>query len=306
MIIRHNKGCLEVGERTLVMGILNVTPDSFYDGGKYDDLESALNHARKMIEDGADIIDVGGESTRPGSSHVTADEELRRVIPIIKELSRETDKPISIDTYKAEVADKAIEAGAQIVNDISGLQADNEMVRVVAANNTPIIIMHIKGQPHDFPKDPIYDDLISEIILFFKKKIDFAVKSGIAENNIIIDPGIGFGKTPLHNLEILKRLSELKCLNRPVMIGTSRKSFISSMLRLSEPARPRPHSLLAQASSGGRSGGEEGLSKDNSQLVGTLVTLVIAIMKGVNIVRVHDVKEAVQVTKMCRAIESTN
>ncbi|MBO1224262.1 MAG: dihydropteroate synthase [Candidatus Scalindua sediminis] len=306
MIIKHNKGCLEVGERTLVMGILNVTPDSFCDGGKYDDLESALNHARKMIEDGADIIDVGGESTRPGSSHVTADEELRRVIPVIKELSRETDKPISIDTYKAEVADKAIEAGAQIVNDISGLQADNEMVRVVAANNTPIIIMHIKGQPHDFPKDPIYDDLISEIILFFKKKIDFAVKSGIAENNIIIDPGIGFGKTPLHNLEILKRLSELKCLNRPVMIGTSRKSFISSMLRLSEPARLRPHSLLAQASSGGRSGGEEGLSKDNSQLVGTLVTLVIAIMKGVNIVRVHDVKEAVQVTKMCRAIESTN
>ena len=290
----------------MVMGILNVTPDSFYDGGRYDDLESALNHARKMIEDGADIIDVGGESTRPGSSHVTADEELRRVIPVIKELSRETDKPISIDTYKAEVADKAIEAGAQIVNDISGLQADNEMVRVVAANNTPIIIMHIKGQPHDFPKDPIYDDLISEIILFFKKKIDFAVKSGIAENNIIIDPGIGFGKTPLHNLEILKRLSELKCLNRPVMIGTSRKSFISSMLRLSEPARLRPHSLLAQASSGGRSGGEEGLSKDNSQLVGTLVTLVIAIMKGVNIVRVHDVKEAVQVTKMCRAIESTN
>lgn len=314
MVIKHNKGCLEVGERTLVMGILNVTPDSFYDGGKYDDLESALNHARKMIEDGADIIDVGGESTRPGSSHVSANEELRRVIPVIKELSKETDKPISIDTYKAEVADKAIEAGAQIVNDISGLQADNEMVRVVAANNTPVIIMHIKGQPHDFPKDPIYDDLISEIILFFKKKIDFAVKSGIANNNIIIDPGIGFGKTPLHNLEILKRLSELKCLNHPVMIGTSRKSFISSMLRLSEPARLRPHSpveydqlnLLHGASSGGRSGGEEGLSKDNSQPVGTLVTLVIAIMKGVNIVRVHDVKEAVQVTKMCRAIESTN
>ncbi len=306
MIIKHNKGCLEVGEETLVMGILNVTPDSFYDGGKYDDLESALNHARKMIEDGADIIDIGGESTRPDSGYVTADEEIRRVIPVIKELSKETHKPISIDTYKAEVADKAIEAGAQIINDISGLQADNEMVRVVAANNTPIIIMHIKGQPHDFLKNPIYDDLIPEIILFFKKKIDFAVKSGIADNNIIIDPGIGFGKTPLHNLEILKRLSELKCLNRPVMIGTSHKSFISSILKISEPARLRPHSLLAQASSGGRSGGEEGLSKDNSQLVGTLVTLVIAIMKGVNIVRVHDVKEAVQVTKMCKAIESTN
>ncbi len=269
----------------MVMGILNVTPDSFYDGGRYDDLESALNRARKMIEDGADIIDVGGESTRPGSSHVSANEELRRIIPVIKELSRETDRPISVDTYKAEVADKAIEAGAQIVNDISGLQADNEMVRVVAANNTPVIIMHIKGQPHDFPKDPIYDDLISEIILFFKKKIDFAVKSGIADNNIIIDPGIGFGKTSLHNLEILKRLSELKCLNHPVMIGTSRKSFINSVLK---------------------SSGDEGFSKDNSQLVGTLVTLIIAIMKGVNIVRVHDVKEAVQVTKMCKAIELAN
>ncbi len=269
----------------MVMGILNVTPDSFYDGGRYDDLESALNRARKMIEDGADIIDVGGESTRPGSSHVSASEELRRIIPVIKELSRETNKPISVDTYKAEVADKAIEAGAQIVNDISGLQADNEMVRVVAANNTPVIIMHIKGQPHDFPKDPIYDDLISEIILFFKKKIDFAVKSGIADNNIIIDPGIGFGKTPLHNLEILKRLSELKCLNHPVMIGTSRKSFISSVLKPSE---------------------DEGFSKDNSQFVGTLVTLIIAIMKGVNIVRVHDVEEAVQVTKMCKAVELAN
>jgi dihydropteroate synthase len=294
LIIKHNKGSLEIGKKALVMGILNATPDSFYDGGKYDDLESALNHARKMIDDGADIIDVGGESTRPGSSYVPAEEELRRVIPIIKELSRETDKPVSVDTYKAVVADKAIEAGAQVVNDISGLQADNEMVRVVAANNTPVIIMHIKGQPHNFPKEPIYDDLISEIIQFFKKKIDFAVKSGIADNNIIIDPGIGFGKTPLHNLEILKRLSELKCLNRPVMIGTSRKSFISDVLKLSEPARPC------------RSGGEEGFSKDNSQLVGTLVTLIVAIIKGVNIVRVHDVKEAVQVTRMCNAIELTN
>jgi dihydropteroate synthase len=162
--------------------------------------------------------------------------------------------------------------------------------------------MHIKGQPHDFPKDPIYDDLISEIILFFKKKIDFAVKSGIADNNIIIDPGIGFGKTPLHNLEILKRLSELKCLNHPIMIGTSRKSFINSVLKPSEPARPCPPVPVRT----GLSGGDEGFSKDNSQLVGTLVTLIIAIMKGVNIVRVHDVKEAVQVTKMCKAIELVN
>ncbi len=285
MIIRHNKGCLEIGEKTLVTGILNVTPDSFYDGGKYNDLESALNHARKMIEDGADIIDIGGESTRPGSSSVSADEEIRRVIPIIKELSKETQRPISIDTYKAEVADEAIKAGAQIINDISGLQADNEMARVVAANNTPLIIMHIKGHPHNFPKNPIYDKLIPEVILFFKRRIEFAVESGITRNNIIIDPGIGFGKTPKHNLEILKQLNELKCLNLPIMIGTSRKSFISNVLELSE--------------------GND-LPKCNSQLIGTLVTLVIAVIKGVNIVRVHDVKESVQAIKMYGAIELTN
>ena len=285
MIIRHNKGYLEIGEKTLVMGILNVTPDSFYDGGKYYGLEKALNHARNMIEDGADIIDIGGESTRPDSEYVSDSEELKRVIPIIKELSRETDKPISIDTYKAKVADKAIEAGAQIVNDISGLKADNEMARVVAKNNAPVIIMHIKGQPHNFPKEPDYDDVILDIILSLKERIDFAIKSGIEDNNIIIDPGIGFGKTPKHNLEIIKRLSKLKNLNRPVMIGTSRKSFISTVL--DPPTKDR-------------------LSKYNSQLIGTLVTLVFAIINGANIVRVHDVQEAVQAVKTCRAITSIN
>lgn len=259
------------------MGILNVTPDSFYDGGKHNDLERSLSHARKMIEDGADIIDVGGESTRPGSSFVSADEELRRVIPVIRELSKETDKPISIDTYKAVVAGKAIEVGAQIVNDISGLQSDSEMVKVVAANNIPIIIMHIKGQPHNFPKRPIYDNLISEIIMFFNKRIDYAVKSGVEDKNIIIDPGIGFGKTPEQNLEILKRLNEMKCLNQPIMIGTSRKSFISFALRDSKG---------------------DVVSKDEKQLIGTLVTLVVAITKGANVVRVHDVKESVHVAEM--------
>ncbi len=259
------------------MGILNMTPDSFYDGGKYNNLEKALNHARKMIEDGADIIDVGGESTRPGSSFVPADEELRRVIPVISELRKETDKPISIDTYKAVVAGKAIEAGAQIVNDISGLQADNEMAGVVAANNIPIVIMHIKGQPHDFPKHPVYDNLISEIIRFFNKRIDYATKSGIENKNIIIDPGIGFGKTSEQNLEILRRLNELKHIKQPIMIGVSRKSFISYVLRDSK---------------------ETGISKYNSQLIGTLVALTVAITKGANIVRVHDIKEAVQVAKM--------
>ena len=267
------------------MGILNVTPDSFYDGGKYYGIEDALNRARKMIDEGADIIDVGGESTRPNSSFISADEETKRIVPLIKELSKETQIPISIDTYKAKVADEAIKAGAQIINDISGLQADKEMVRVAATNDTPIIIMHIKGRPHDFPKDPVYDELIPEIISFLEKKIEYSVKSGIAHDKIIIDPGIGFGKGAEHNVEILRHLNEFKCLNMPIMIGTSRKSFISKILELSR---------------------DNDIKDSDSRLIGTLVTLVLAVSKGANIVRVHDVKEAVQVIKMYRSIEVSN
>lgn len=285
MIIKHNKGHLDTSEKTLVMGILNVTPDSFYDGGNYYDIEDALNRARKMIDDGADIIDIGGESTRPNSTYVSIDEETKRVIPIIKELSKEIQTPISIDTYKSEVADKAIKAGAQIINDISGLQADKEMTKVVAANNTPVIIMHIKGLPHDFPKDPTYVELIPEIISFLEKRIEYSVKSGIAHDKIIIDPGIGFGKGAKHNLEILRHLNELKCLNLPIMIGTSQKSFISKTLDLSE---------------------DSDIKENDSRLIGTLVTLVISLLKGANIVRVHNVKEAVQTIKMYRAVEITN
>jgi dihydropteroate synthase len=283
LVIKQDKGCLEFGKEIIVAGVLNVTPDSFYDGGKNSDLGSALSHARRMIEDGADIIDIGGESTRPDSSYVSADEEKLRVIPVIKELSKETHIPISIDTYKAEVAEEAIKAGAQIINDISGLQADDEMARVAAENNTPIIIMHIKGHPHDFPKDPVYDNLIPEIISFFERRIEDAVNSGIAHNNIIIDPGIGFGKKPEHNLAILRQLNDFKCLNLPIMVGTSRKSFISNVLELSD---------------------EQNLPTSDARLAGTLVTLIIAVINGANIVRVHDVREAVQAIKMYRAIES--
>ena len=285
MIIRHNKGYLDISEKTLVMGILNVTPDSFYDGGKYYDIEDALNRARKMIDDGADIIDIGGESTRPNSSYVPADEEIRRIVPIIKELSKEIHIPISIDTYKADVADKAIKAGAQIINDISGLQADKEMVRVAATNNTPIIVMHIKGRPHEFPKDPVYNELIPEIISFLERRIEYSVKSGIAHDKMIVDPGIGFGKGAHHNVEILRQLNKFKCLNLPIMIGTSRKSFVSRVLELS---------------------GDNDMKENDSRLIGTLVTLVIAVSKGANIVRVHDVKEAVQVIKMYKSIEVSN
>ena len=285
MIIRHDKGYLDIGCKPLVMGILNVTPDSFYDGGKYFGIDDALNRAREMIDDGADILDVGGESTRPNSNYVSVEEEIRRVIPLIKEISKETQVPISIDTYKAEVADKAIKAGAQIINDISGLQADKEMAKIAAAHNTPIIIMHIKGRPHDFPKDPVYTDLIPEIISFFERKIEYSIKSGIAHNKIIIDPGIGFGKGVEHNIEILRQLNKFKCMDLPIMIGTSRKSFIDKVLEPSDDVN----------------------SKENySHLLGTLVTLVIAVSNGANIVRVHDVKEAVQAIKMYKSIVLSN
>ncbi len=281
MIVKDLKGCIEIGKETLVMGTLNVTPDSFYDGGRYYGLEKALSWARGMVGDGADIIDVGGVSTRPGSKPVSESEELKRVIPVIRELSKEIDIPISIDTYKAKVAEKAIEAGAQIVNDVSGLSADSEMVKVVATNETPIVIMHIQGDPHNFPKNPKYGDLISEINLFFKRKIEFALQSGISDGKLILDPGIGFGKTVKHNLEILKRLDEFSCHNLPLMVGTSRKSFIRKVIKPLE---------------------EDSDSLHNSQFVGTLVTLVIAMTKGAHIVRVHDVKEAVYVKSMYNAI----
>ncbi|HLG31299.1 MAG TPA: dihydropteroate synthase [Candidatus Brocadiales bacterium] len=276
-IIKHNKGSLELCKVTRIMGILNVTPDSFSDGGLFYDLDKALAHAHRMIGEGADIIDVGGESTRPGSKPVSEDEELRRVIPVIQELSKETDKPISIDTYKSRVAEKAIEAGAQIINDISGLKADREMARVAAANRAPIIINHIKGQPHNMPENPVYENLIAEVMLGLRQSIDLAVKSGINEDAIIIDPGIGFGKTTQHNLEILNRLEEFKSLERPIMVGTSRKSFIGHVLGL--PLQER--------------------------LIGTAATIAVAIIKGAKVVRVHDVKEAVQVVLICDAIRNS-
>ncbi len=276
-IIKHNKGSLELCKVTRIMGILNVTPDSFSDGGLFYDLDKALAHAHEMIGEGADIIDVGGESTRPGSKPVSEDEELRRVIPVVQELSKETDKPISIDTYKSRVAEKAIEAGAQIINDISGLRADGEMARVAAANRTPIIINHIKGEPHNMPENPVYENLIAEVMLGLRQSIDLAVKSGINEDAIIIDPGIGFGKTTQHNLEILNRLEEFKSLERPIMVGTSRKSFIGYVLGL--PLQER--------------------------LIGMAATIAVAIIKGAKIVRVHDVKEAVQVVLICDAIRNS-
>jgi dihydropteroate synthase len=272
--VAYPHGKLHLGRRTHVMGILNVTPDSFYDGNRYNTAENAVDHALKMIEEGADIIDVGGESTRPGAYPISEAEELKRVIPLIKMLSKQTRKPISIDTYKAKVAEKAIDAGASMINDIGGLLMDKHMAKVAAEAKAPVIIMHKKGKPRTMQKYPIRKNVMSEILSSLQKSVSRAVNAGIDEDKIILDPGIGFGKTLRQNLEILKRLREFKRMGFPILIGTSRKQFIGAVLKLSVQER----------------------------LNGTLATLAVAVINGAHIVRVHDVREAVQVVRICDAI----
>lgn len=257
------------------MGILNVTPDSFSDGGRFYALESAIRHGVGMIEDGADIIDVGGESTRPGAEPVSLQEELKRVIPVIKEIARVKPRAvISIDTYKSTVAEAAIKAGARIVNDISGLGFDKRLADVVRKYKVPLIIMHIKGTPRNMQDNPVYTDVISEITRYFRKRIELALAKGINRNQIIVDPGIGFGKKAKDNYEILRRLGELKSLGRPIMLGTSRKSFIGQVLNLPPEQR----------------------------IIGTAATCAVGIMNGANIIRVHDVVEMKQVATICEQI----
>jgi dihydropteroate synthase len=261
---------LTFGSKTFIMGILNITPDSFSDGGKYLDISKAVARAEEMVNEGADIIDIGGESTRPGAKSVPLEEELRRVIPVIKEVRRKVDVPISIDTQKAEVAREAIEAGANIINDVSALRADPEMVKVVRRYDLPVVLMHMKGRPRTMQRNPHYKDVISEIYDFLAERISWAKEQGIDEEKIIIDPGIGFGKTLEHNLEIIRRLQEFRSLGRPILIGTSRKSFIGMILNL--PPQER--------------------------LNGTLASCALAIINGADILRVHDVKEVRQLAKV--------
>ncbi|MFN3134793.1 MAG: dihydropteroate synthase [Candidatus Kryptonium sp.] len=263
----------DFSKRAYIMGILNVTPDSFSDGGRYFTVDSAVEHAMKMIEDGADIIDVGGESTRPGSEPVPLEEELRRVIPVIKEIVKRADVPISIDTYKSEVARQALDNGAVIVNDISGLRFDEKMVEVIAQYNASVVIMHIKGTPKTMQQNPYYDDVISEIYSYLSESVEKARSYGIKQ--IIVDPGIGFGKRLVDNLEIIRRLREFKSLGYPVLIGVSRKSFIGNILNL--PVEER--------------------------LEGTAGAVAISVWNGANIVRVHDVKEMARVVRIVDAIK---
>lgn len=276
MNLSWNNFSLNISSKTYVMGILNVTPDSFSDGGLLFDKTHAVEACLRMVDEGADIIDIGGESTRPGSDPVPFDEELRRTLPVIESLSSKVKVPISIDTYKADIARRALDAGASIVNDISGLTYDPEMPAVIARYNVPVVIMHIKGSPKNMQKNPSYNALIPEILEYFRSRIAFAVKSGIPEDRIIIDPGIGFGKTFDHNLEILHNLHKFTTLGRPVLIGPSRKAFIGKILD-DAPATDR--------------------------IEGTSAAVAISIMQGANIVRVHDVKEMARVAKVADAIK---
>lgn len=258
---------LSLGERTLIMGILNVTPDSFSDGGRFNDLDRALEHARRLVADGADIIDLGGESTRPGHTPVGLEEELRRVMPVLELLVKEIEVPISVDTFKAEVARQALEMGAHIINDQWALRADPEMASVAARYDAPVIIMH-NQQGTD------YQELMGDMVRYFRESIAIAEQSGLSREKIIIDPGIGFGKTLEQNLETMRRLRELGCLGLPVLLGTSRKSLIAKTLNLPPEQRAE----------------------------GTAATVTLGITHGADIVRVHDVKEMARVARMTDAM----
>lgn len=259
--------------KPLIMGVLNVTPDSFSDGGEFFNLEDALRRAKQMEKEGANIIDIGGESSRPGAEVVSEEEELRRILPVVKVLAKTLNVPISIDTYKANVARKCLEFGASIINDIKGLE-DEDMISVVKEFDCPVILMHMRGIPKTMQKDVSYNNVIEEIKIFFEERISRANSKGVKK--IIVDPGIGFGKKLEHNLLILKKLEEFKEFNLPILIGTSRKSFIQ---------------LITD---------EQG----SKRLEGTIASSIVAIMNGANIIRVHDVLECKKAVKVLNAINS--
>jgi dihydropteroate synthase len=266
----------DFSQRTYIMGILNVTPDSFSDSGFYFNKEHAVERAIQMQEEGADIIDIGGESTRPGSEPVDVSEEIRRVVPVIKALAKNLEVPVSIDTYKSEVADAAISEGASVVNDISGLRFDKKMPGLVAENKLPVVVMHIKGAPKNMQKNPSYRSLIPEIMDYLTGSITIARDAGVQDNKIVIDPGIGFGKTAEHNLQIIRDLKEFRGFEKPILLGPSRKAFI------------------------GRSLGDLPVTE---RLEGTASAIAIGIFNGANIVRVHDINTMKRVAKIADAIK---
>ncbi len=273
---------LPIGERTLIMGILNVTPDSFSDGGQFVTFDTALSHAEQMIAEGADIIDVGGESTRPGGEPVSFEEEIQRVVPVIEALTKRTEVPISVDTTKSEVARAALDAGAAIVNDISALRFDFYVADAVARANAGLVLMHSRGTPATMHRLPPVADIMHEVTHSLRASINMAERRGVKRESIVIDPGIGFGKSQEQNLELLAKLDQLIAAfpDYPLLIGTSRKSFIGRILT-DDSGTPAPA---------------------DDRLHGTMATITAAILHGAHIVRVHDVKAAVETIRVAESI----
>lgn len=271
---------LGLGRRTLVMGVLNVTPDSFSDGGRYSDVESAVARAGEMIAEGADILDIGGESTRPATfsdrDPLDPAEELRRILPVIARIrSLHPDISISIDTYKADVAEQALAAGADIINDISGLTYDPEMAPLAARSSVPLVLMHLLGEPRNIPLRPQYDDVVADVLSFWKRQAEVALAAGVAAENIVVDPGIGFGKNSQHSLELLRRMPELRSLGYPVLSGPSRKRFLGRITGVDDP---------------------------RDRVEATAAAIALSVAGGADIVRVHDIRAMVRVVQVADAI----
>ena len=260
---------------TKIMGILNLTPDSFSDGGKFfNNIDVAVDRALKMIDEGVDILDLGAESTRPGAESVSCEEEIKRLLPVLKAIRKNTKTPISVDTYKAEVARVCLEAGADIINDISAFGFDDNMVKVAAKHESPIVLMHMQNTPKNMQKNPQYSDVVDEILEYLAGKIKFARENGVKSEKIIVDPGLGFGKTTENNLEILRRIDEFKSLGCPILVGASRKAFVGSVLDVNLDER----------------------------LVGSLAVSAFLAEKKINILRVHDIKEHKQTVEMIKSV----
>jgi dihydropteroate synthase len=270
---------LALGERTLVMGVLNVTPDSFSDGGKFFAANRAVEHALQMERDGADILDIGGESTRPGSAGLSVDEELARVLPVLQALRGRLKIPVFIDTQKAEVAEAALAAGAEMVNDISGLRNDPRIAGIAARRRVPLILMHMRGEPRTMQKGPFARDVVKDVLQGLRKSLAAARRAGIAESQIILDPGIGFGKSFAQNYELLQKLPDVARLGFPLLVGTSRKAFLGATL----------------ARDGQPAAAEE-------RIWGTAATVTASILNGAHIVRAHDVAEMVQVARVADCV----
>ncbi len=280
----QNPAPIEIGShtfdfsKTYIVGILNVTPDSFSDGGRFLDTGAALAHALSLVSEGADVIDIGGESTRPGAEKVSLDDELARVVPVIEKLRAVSNTPISVDTYKSAVARAAVDKGADLINDISGLRFDPAMAETAAFLNVPVVVMHMKGEPKSMQADPVYENLIEDIYTYFEESIRIAEKAGVPRERILIDPGIGFGKTFPHNFSILHNLKRLSELGLPILVGASRKSFLGSLSN----------------------------AEADDRLVESLAAAVIAASNGAHFIRVHDVAATKRALKLCDAVRNAD